>query len=262
MTMQAIILAAGVGRRLASVDEKLPKCLLAFDGKSLLARHIENLQRCGVDRVLVVVGHLADLIEQELEHLDGRIEIRQVVNPDYRRGSLLSLKVGLAAVARDRPVLIMDADVLYHPDVLRRLVEAPFENGFLLDPRAEAAGEEMMLGATDERVWTISRGAGRDYPVLGEGVGFFKLAAHDIGVLLEEIDRLVAAGRLDADYENAIDAFLKRRPAFFVSVADLPWTEIDFDEDVEQARLVILPAIEGVAGRGAAKSVGSEPIKS
>ena len=40
----------------------------------------------------------------------------------------------------------MDADVLYHPDVMRRLVDAPFDSGFLLDESASETGEEMMLG--------------------------------------------------------------------------------------------------------------------
>ena len=241
--MQAILLAAGVGQRLASLDERFPKCLLTFGDRSLLLRNLDILEQCGVKRLTVVVGHLAGMIGEELTQYRGTVKIDQVVNRQYRRGSLLSLKTGLEAVSQKEPVIIMDADVLYHPDVLERLVDAEFENGFLLDERSEAAGEEMMLGARDGRVWTISRGVGNDWEILGEGVGFFKIAPENIEVLLEEVNRLVGSDDLDADYENAIDAFLKRCPAHYVTVSDLPWTEIDFDQDVEHARSVVLPAI-------------------
>jgi choline kinase len=243
--MQAILLAAGVGRRLASLGGELPKSLLTFDERSLLLRHLDHLRACGVDRVTVVVGHLSDKILLELATFEHPMEIETVYNDAYQEGSILSLATGLRHVRRDRDAIVMDADVLYHSDVLRRLVDAPSPRCFLLDPRSEAHGEEMMLGVRDGQVRTITRRIGQGWELIGEGVGFFKLPADDFALLLEKIDERLAEGHRNADYESAIDAFLEERPAGFVSVSDLPWTEIDFDEDVERARRVVLPALQG-----------------
>lgn len=249
--MQAVLLAAGVGRRLQSLAGESPKCLLEIGGKTLLRRHLDNLEACGVQRLVVVVGHLREMIEAELSRYHGPLAIETTLNEEYRKGSILSLRTGLLQANRNQPALVMDADVLYHPAVLRRLVEAPFAAGFLLDPRSEAHGEEMMLGVRDGQVAAIRRRIGSGWDLVGEGVGFCKLPGQDIAPLLQEIDALLAEGRHDGDYELAIDSYLAKRPAGYASVADLPWTEIDFDEDVEHARAVVLPAIQAAGGASA-----------
>ena len=244
--MQAILLAAGVGRRLKSLDGQSPKCLLSFDGRSLLWRHLENLERLDFDRLLVVVGHEDGMIRDEVDRYSGQLPVDFAFNEHYRDGSVISLKTGLEAVLQTEPhnTVIMDADVLYHTEVLARLVNATFDNGFLLDQRSESDGEEMMLGVRNGQVHRIARRIGNDWDLVGEGVGFFKIRAADLDPLLTEMNRLLDNGQRKADYEDGLDAFLAKHPAHWVPVADLPWTEIDFDEDVEQARQVILPAIE------------------
>ena len=245
--MQAILLAAGVGRRLASLDQKSPKCLLSFGGKTLLERHLEILQHLELERVLIVVGHEHEMIRDVVARWEGRLPVEFALNEDFRRGSIISLATGLDAALGGADVIVMDADVLYHPHVLRRLVEAPFANGFLLDPRSSSEGEEMMLGVKDDRVCTISRNIGDGWDLVGEGVGFFRVAAGDIAKLKAVIESMLQQGLLDADYESAIDGFLRERPAHYVTVADLAWTEIDFDEDVDHAREVILPRLPDVS---------------
>ena len=58
--MKAIMLAAGIGSRLAPSDENLlPKCLLKFEGKSLLSRHIQTLKSVGIEELTIVMGYFA-----------------------------------------------------------------------------------------------------------------------------------------------------------------------------------------------------------
>ena len=82
--MIAVLLIAGVGRRLS--NDK-PKVLLEVGGKTLLDRHLANLAALKIP-VLAVTGWQAETVPVK----------RQVVNPEFRRGSLLSLKAGLDAV--------------------------------------------------------------------------------------------------------------------------------------------------------------------
>lgn len=79
--------------------------------------------------------------------------------------------------------------------------------------------------------------------MLGEGVGFFKVA-RDARPLLEETARRHAQeGNAGGDYESAIDRFLPQSPVGYVKVGDLAWTEIDFPADVERAAREILPRV-------------------
>lgn len=61
--MQAVIMAGGKGTRLASVTKDIPKPMVQIDGKPLLQYQIENLKENGVDNIILVVGHLGDVIK-------------------------------------------------------------------------------------------------------------------------------------------------------------------------------------------------------
>src|SRR5690349_6624129 len=79
----AIILAAGVGRRLGAAGDR-PKILLEFGGRTLLARHLEALQAHGVEEISITVGHQRELIEAALSGLGWRDRVELVCNPRYR----------------------------------------------------------------------------------------------------------------------------------------------------------------------------------
>ncbi|MBI4617938.1 MAG: phosphocholine cytidylyltransferase family protein [Planctomycetes bacterium] len=238
--MQALIFAAGVSRRLAGYLEGKPKCLLSFAGKTLLERHMANLARYGVGRVTVVTGYLADTIERGYAAFPG-LAIRFARNDRFREGSILSMIRGLETAGPD-DLLLMDADVLYEPEVLGRLVRAK-GCAFLLDETAAETGEEMMLGARDGLVRTIARRVGADWDEVGEGVGFFRVTRELAPRLLAIAREHSAAGETSLEYEAALDILLREHPAGYAKVGDLAWTEIDFPADVERAAREILPRV-------------------
>ena len=158
--------------------------------------------------------------------------------PYYKKGSILSLWAAREEFTDD--LLIMDADVLFPDDLLSRLVHSKHPNAFLLDPRSESTGEEMMLMVKGDRVLRIARNVDAKYDLLGEGVGFLKVSRKDLPMLEEALASLITAGHDNADYENAIDLFLQKTNVGYEPVGSLPWTEVDFPEDVERAEREIL----------------------
>jgi len=134
----AILLAAGVGKRLLATSGGRPKCLIEIGGRSLLARLLDGLAAAGVRDAVVVTGFGEDAVRAAIG--DGRpgIAVRYVTNARYREGAILSL--ACAADALDGPVLIMDADVLCAPAMIARLVESEHRNCFLLDASVEEIG--------------------------------------------------------------------------------------------------------------------------
>src|SRR5947208_2021399 len=64
--MKAVLLAAGVGKRLGLKGQQIPKCLLTFGGQTLLERHIHALQKFGARPIIIVVGYKKELVEREL----------------------------------------------------------------------------------------------------------------------------------------------------------------------------------------------------
>lgn len=242
--MQAIILAAGVGKRLMPLTNERPKCLIEIGGKTLLARYLDILEKLDIKDITFVLGHLKDMILEEIQTLNKNKELKfhYLINEDYKRGSITSLWVAREVLGKDS--LIMDADVLFHPALLKRLVRSPKSTCFLMDEDFTDSGEEMKLFAQSGRVIAISKNNTVKSECVGEGIGFLKLSAQHGQVLKKVLEELVKEGRLDAEYEEAIDRCLERCEMGFEKVGGLPWIEIDFAEDIERAEREILPRLE------------------
>lgn len=231
MTPTAIILAAGVGKRFVAEMNDRPKALLEVGGETLIGRLVRQLREGGVERIVIVVGHRGELIEQALAGVPG---VSFLHNPEYRRGAILSLWTARAHL--DGAALVMDADVFLPSAMLLRLLRSPHDNCFLLDGTASATGEEQMLHVLDGRVTDIARRPRGAYDLLGESVGFLRLGADGARVLRELLDAQVAAGVKDIEHEEVYPELLARVVTGFERVDDLDWTEIDFPEDLERAR--------------------------
>jgi choline kinase len=233
--MRAILLAAGRGRRLG---QDLPKCLIEVGGKSLLARHLDAMSRAGITSLTVVVGYQRDVLEAELSKLPRPFPVDVIFNEHYETGSIESLH--RAAHLLPEGAVVMDADVLYPVELLRRLVASEHEDCLLLDGRSKETGEErMMLGVRDGLVRTIARRVGPSWDLAGESVGFAKYGPHAGEVMKGVLAHEVGRGRVNQEYEAALDITLKERPFGFERVDGLAWTEIDFPEDVEKATALL-----------------------
>jgi choline kinase len=246
--MHAIILAAGRGSRLAQYNpDGLPKCLLEFGGKSLLSRHLDILYQLGVQRTDLVVGYEADRIIEHISGLRSRPDVAFHFNPRFELGSVLSLWAAEETLNAGQPLILMDADVLYHPAILRKLVETEIENCYLLDRDFVPGDEPVKIAVRQGEMVEFRKKLPPDlkYDELGESVGFFRFGPGCAAELARECARFDARGLADAPHEEALRNLLLAGPGEFgfEDVTGLPWIEIDFPEDVERARDEILPAI-------------------
>lgn len=244
--MQAIILAAGVGKRLGPLHRG-PKCLLEFAGRSLLERHLDALAELGVDTVTMCLGYASEAIERSIPQ---RHAARVIVhyNPLYELGSVISLWCVRHALLRGDDVLLMDADVLYDQRILARLVGSPASNCFLLDRDFLPGDEPVKICLQDDRIVEFRKqiAPGLRYTALGESVGFFKFDAATATRLAALVGAYVADGRREQPHEEALRE-LALAPDCAIGVEDvtgLAWIEIDFPEDVNRAALDILPRLD------------------
>lgn len=246
--MTAIILAAGVGKRLLEASGGRPKCLLEVGGQSLLGRLLDALLASGVRDAVVVVGFGEETVRRAIGDGPAGMRVTWASNPRYREGAILSLWAARAAL--DGPVLVMDADVLCPPAMIARLVRSAHANCFLLDGSVESTGEEQMLLVRDGLVRNIVRGGAPGFDLAGESVGFLRLGAEAARLLGELLERRIAAGDTGIEHEEVYPELLTRVPVGFERVDGLPWIEVDFPADVERAERDILPRITtGIAPR-------------
>jgi choline kinase len=248
--MRAIILAAGRGVRLQlPEDAQLPKCLLRFDGMTLLERHLRMLKSAGIEDVVLAVGFRHELVAAELSHLRWTPEPEMVFNMKFELGSVLTVHSAADALRRGGDILLMDADVLYDERILAALLAGSRPVNRLLIDRNFQAGDEpvklcLQAGVPIELRKQLA--AGLEFDTIGESVGFFRFdqtAARRLAVL---IAGYIDSGRAHLPHEEAVRDLLKERSEVFdvADVTGLPWIEIDFPNDVERAAQEVLPQLQ------------------
>ena len=248
--MRAIILAAGRGQRLQQPEhQQIPKCLLRFGGKTLLERHLLALRECGVSEVVLALGFKRELIEAEIDRMRVTPAPEIVINPGFELGSVLTVHTAAQPLGRGGEVLLMDADVLYHRQILKALVAGERAvNRVLMDRDFEAGDEPVKLCLRGAVPVELRKRVAPDlqYDTVGESVGFFRFDEAGARRLTEIVAGYVARGASDMPHEEAVrDLIREHDHAFDVAdVTGLPWIEIDFPKDVARAEQEILPELE------------------
>ncbi|HSY08477.1 MAG TPA: phosphocholine cytidylyltransferase family protein [Steroidobacteraceae bacterium] len=248
--MRAIILAAGRGLRLhQSPDKQLPKCLLRFDGMSLLERHLRLLKNAGVDEIVLALGYRHGLVEAELDRLRWQPRPEIVVNPRFDLGSVLTVHTVAGPLTRGGSVLLMDADVLYGERIVTALVAGDQPANRLLFDRDFEAGDEPVKVCVRNAIPIELRkrlAADLQFDTIGESVGFFRFDQAGAQRLAALVAGYVDNDRAHMPHEEAVRDLLQERSQIFeiVDVTGAPWIEIDFPNDVARALREVLPLLQ------------------
>jgi choline kinase len=238
VAMDALIMAAGRGSRLGAHTDDRPKALVDLGGISPLELQLDVLADRGVERVILVTGYRRGEVEAAaITRADGRLAVEPVWNPFWSVTNV----VGSAWMARDRlagPFVYLHADTVFEPSILDDLLASADEAVLPVDVRP-CEPEQMKAQVVDGRIVHLSKELA-DADTTGEfiGIGVFRGAA--VPAVRTALDAVLAAGALTGYFEAAlnvaIDDGLTIRP---LPTDGRPWTEIDFEEDLELARSLL-----------------------
>jgi len=236
--MNAIILAAGKGTRLDGAAVK-PKCLVQVGGLTLLRRQIDALRSAKVNKIVVVIGFAGDSIREEC----GR-DITFVENVEFAHTSSL-YSLWLARDFLSEGFVVLNSDVLFHPQLLMGLIESSRQDALLVsyvNKETPLGDEEMKVKVRDELVVDISK---QMDPVDadGENVGIVKFSAGGARLLIEYMDQLISNGGAREWAPRAFLEFSRHHPLYALSTRGLPWIEIDFPEDYQRAVDDVFPKL-------------------
>ena len=231
--MQAIILAAGLGTRLGSLGARLPKCLLPIAGQPLLARQLAALEQSSrVADYRVVIGSQGEAWNEastaNVMAIAGRERV--IVNPKNRDlDNGYSLERALDVVGG--PVLLLDGDVLFHPELLSDLLADGAPENWLV---ARAGGPQdkggrITVDAASGRVRHLSEYLAATFSPWFIYAGMGRLSAPVIAALKEEQPAHPKAF-------EAIGALVGRFPFFVHEPQFKPaWINLNLASDLEAA---------------------------
>jgi choline kinase len=211
---------------------------------TFVERQIQALHRAGIRDVTLVIGCGADSLRQHC----GR-SVRYVENRQFSEtNSLYSLWLARDELAGG--AVILNCDVLFHPQLLDDLLTAPHPAALMLayrQPGDPAFGdEEMKVKVRDGLVVEMSKTMAPE-EADGENVGMLRFDEETIPTLNACLDAIVATGRLREWAPCAFSMFAAERSLHALSTRGLPWTEIDFPEDYQRAVRQVLPHLEAPA---------------
>lgn len=132
--MQAIILAAGMGRRLGALTKDNTKCMVEVNGVKLIDRIIGQLDRHRLSRIVIVTGYKGDELESYLRERYGESKrIEFIRNPVFdKTNNIYSLYLAKDALAEE-DTLLLESDLIVEDAVLDRIIEAPGKDLALVD---------------------------------------------------------------------------------------------------------------------------------
>lgn len=241
----AVILAAGRGNRLLPMTKDKPKCLLEVGGRTLLEHQIRALQLAGAESIQVVTGHGADFV-----HMTCNGAATYAHNAEYDTTNSFDSLGYTTLDASAGGLLILNSDVLFHPELLRRLIFDPRENVLLADYHSELGDEEMKISVDmNNRIRKISKSLD-PAEAQAENLGVLRLGAAAASRLVE-LGRCKTRDKRISWVPDGINHLCGEYEFYALPVGDLPWTEVDFFEDLERAEKEIFPLVAEALWGGA-----------
>ncbi len=230
MTLQTVILAAGMGSRLG---RSLPKPLTELsDGRSIMQQQHDNIRAAfGTDaRIMTVVGYKAETIVEAFPEVD------YVYNDRYDQTNTSKSLLRALTKSGKGGVLWMNGDVVFDPLVLGRAIELiQRDESFVTVNTSKVSDEEVKYTVTTEG--HISQLSKTVVGGIGEAVGINYISSGDKKAFIRQLSRVDDQDYFERGLEMAIEEDGVR--LLPLDISDLYAVEVDFAEDLERANLFV-----------------------
>ncbi len=241
--MKAIILSAGQGSRLGHLTDDRPKCLIEFDGRTLLDRQLDTLAANGVNEVVVVTGFRDDQIEKALQRRRDAGEgptVRTVFNPFYK----VADNLGSLFLVRDElkgDCLVWNGDTLVSKALMAKVVANDRSGICVTVDRKAGYDDDDMKVIRDEDTGRL-RAIGKRIAegVNAESIGL--LAFRDGGAerFAEAIGKAMRTSEgTTIWYLRVIHHLAQNGEVWTLDINGEEWGEVDFPEDVASAEALV-----------------------
>lgn len=229
--MKALILAAGLGTRLAPITDDRPKSMVPVNGKPILVKQIENLIENDVKDITIITGYKSEVIENLVK--DNYPFIKLIKSEDYMNTNNMYSAYLARFEMKDQDFLMMNADVFYDKEIISELLKDDYVNAIVTDIGSYNE-ESMKVIEENNKIVSISKQITPE-DALGNSIDVYKFSK-EAGVAFFEVcaDYIENKKELKLWSEVALNDTLNK-----VNFTACPlkgrWLEIDNHEDLKAA---------------------------
>ena len=235
--MQALILAAGYGKRLRPLTDITHKSLVEVNGVPLLINTLNCLSGRNVTEVLLIVGDKKHLIIEKIGHQYKDMKITYIENPLYKEtNNIYSLWLTRPHTDGEE-ILLLDSDIVFDPQIVERLLHSDKDDILALN-RHELGEEEIKVIVDDaQKVVEISKVCSIS-DAIGESIGIEKMSTEYTKALFRELETMITTEGLDnIFYERAFERLIPQGYSFYVmDTTQFFSAELDTVEAFKQAQ--------------------------
>lgn len=179
--MQAIILAAGMGKRLKELTQDNTKCMVKVNGVTLIERMLRQLEKQHLSRIVLVVGYKGQKLIDYIATLDIQTPIIYVNNPIYdKTNNIYSLFLAKDYLCRE-DTLLLESDLIFEESLLEELVNDPRETLALVDKYESWMDGTCIKVAPDDKIEAFISGAKFNFKEIDnyyKTVNIYKFSKH------------------------------------------------------------------------------------
>ena len=252
--MQAIILAAGMGKRLKELTQDNTKCMVKVNGITLIERMLRQLEHQHLSRIVIVVGYKGQKLIDYIATLGIQTPIVYVNNPIYdKTNNIYSLFLAKDYLCKE-DTLLLESDLIFEDSVLEELVNDPRESLALVD-KYEAWMDGTCIKVTDDdRIDKFIAGKQfnfKDTADLYKTVNIYKFSRHfSENFYVPFLDAYSKALGNNEYYEQVLRVIMildepeiraKRLDSVRKREKALRWYEIDDIQDLDIAESMFAP---------------------
>ncbi|HQJ89603.1 MAG TPA: phosphocholine cytidylyltransferase family protein, partial [Paludibacteraceae bacterium] len=242
--MQALILAAGTGKRLCEYTQNNTKCMVPVNGVKLIDRMLSQLLKLKLNRVVIVIGYKGQELMDYLGDNYHGLSIKYVNNPIYdKTNNIYSLALAKDELQED-DTLLVESDLIFDDGMFKLLLDNSFPNLALVAKYETWMDGTMVCIDEDDNIVNFVPKAAFDYNDVGKyykTVNIYKFSkdfAHNKYVpFLEAYSKAVGNNEY---YENVlrIITFLNNHDLKALPITNEKWYEIDDKQDLDIAEAV------------------------
>ena len=236
--MKAIILAAGIGSRISPLTDNCPKSLLKIDDKTILEMMISHIQDCHINNIVFVTGYLEEQIKEYVNINFPDLKAYFVTNEKYAETNTGFSLLLAKDFVENSDFIKFDADVVFDKEILKKLIEYPYENALCIDKNIHLDAEEIKVIIDDKNKILKASKTVDPQKAIGESIGIEKIGKNTAKLLFQELEEVMKDKKNHQEYyEVAYERLIEKGASFHaLDVTGLVWVEIDTKEDFELAK--------------------------